>query len=41
MCIRDRGETIVRDTHHISRGHEDLVGKLQSLGADVDWVPGA
>ncbi len=33
------GETIVRDTHHISRGHEDLVGKLQSLGADVAWVP--
>ncbi|MDE0668136.1 MAG: UDP-N-acetylglucosamine 1-carboxyvinyltransferase [bacterium] len=33
------GETIVRGTHHISRGHDDLVGKLQSLGADVDWVP--
>ena len=33
------GETIVRDTHHISRGHEDLVGKLQALGADVAWVP--
>ena len=33
------GETIVRDTHHIRRGHEDLVGKLQTLGADVAWVP--
>ncbi|MCY3951613.1 MAG: UDP-N-acetylglucosamine 1-carboxyvinyltransferase, partial [bacterium] len=33
------GETIVRDTHHIRRGHEDLVGKLQALGADVAWVP--
>ena len=33
------GETIVGDTHHIRRGHEDLVGKLQALGADVAWVP--
>lgn len=32
------GETIVRDTHHIRRGHEDLVGNLQALGADVSWV---
>ena len=33
------GETLVSDTHHIHRGHEDLVGKLASLGADVSWVP--
>ena len=33
------GETVVRDTHHIGRGHEDLVGRLRSLGADVSWVP--
>ncbi len=33
------GETIVRDTRHIRRGHEDLVGKLRSLGADISWVP--
>ena len=32
------GETVVRDTRHIRRGHEDLVGKLSSLGADVSWV---
>lgn len=32
------GETVVRDTLHIRRGHEDLVGKLRSLGADVSWV---
>ncbi|MCY3785861.1 MAG: UDP-N-acetylglucosamine 1-carboxyvinyltransferase [bacterium] len=33
------GETIVRDTHHIRRGHEDLVGNLRSLGADISWSP--
>ena len=33
------GETVVRDTHHIRRGHDDLVGKLRSLGADIDEVP--
>ncbi len=33
------GETVVRDTRHIRRGHEDLVGKLRSLGADISWVP--
>ena len=33
------GETVVRDTGHIRRGHEDLVGKLRSVGADVSWVP--
>ena len=32
------GETVVRDTGHIRRGHEDLVGKLRSVGADVSWV---
>ena len=33
------GETVVRDTWHIRRGHEDLVGNLRSLGADISWVP--
>ena len=33
------GETVVRDTQHIKRGHEDLVGNLRSLGADISWVP--
>jgi UDP-N-acetylglucosamine 1-carboxyvinyltransferase len=30
------GETIVRDAHHIDRGYEDLVGKLQSVGALIE-----
>lgn len=29
------GETIIEDIHHIDRGYEDLVQKLQSLGARV------
>ena len=33
------GETVVRDTWHIRRGHEDLVGNLRSLGADISWAP--
>ena len=33
------GETVVSDTWHIKRGHEDLVGNLRSLGADISWVP--
>ncbi len=32
------GETLVRDVHHIDRGYEDFVGKLRSLGADVERV---
>lgn len=30
------GETVVRDTHHVDRGYEDLAGRLRSLGADVE-----
>ena len=30
------GETIVHDIHHIDRGYEDYVGKLSSLGAQVE-----
>jgi UDP-N-acetylglucosamine 1-carboxyvinyltransferase len=29
------GETVIHDVHHIDRGYRDLVGTLQSLGADV------
>ncbi|MDQ3108134.1 MAG: UDP-N-acetylglucosamine 1-carboxyvinyltransferase [Actinomycetota bacterium] len=32
------GETEVQDTLHIDRGYEDFVGKLRSLGADVERV---
>jgi UDP-N-acetylglucosamine 1-carboxyvinyltransferase len=32
------GETVIADAHHIDRGYEDLVGKLRSLGADVERV---
>jgi len=30
------GETLVGDAHHVARGYEDLVGRLASLGADID-----
>jgi UDP-N-acetylglucosamine 1-carboxyvinyltransferase len=30
------GETVVHDAHHLDRGYEDLVPKLQALGADVE-----
>lgn len=32
------GETEIRDIYHIDRGYEDYVGKLRSLGADVERV---
>jgi len=32
------GETEVTGLHHIDRGYVDLVGKLQSLGADLERV---
>lgn len=32
------GETQVYEIHHIDRGYEDYVGKLQSLGAHVERV---
>jgi UDP-N-acetylglucosamine 1-carboxyvinyltransferase len=34
--LRAQGETIVQDAHHIDRGYQDFVGKLQALGADVE-----
>ncbi|MGI9603609.1 MAG: UDP-N-acetylglucosamine 1-carboxyvinyltransferase [Acidimicrobiales bacterium] len=32
------GETVISDSHHIDRGYDDLVGKLGSLGADIERV---
>lgn len=32
------GETVVHDIHHIDRGYEDYVGKLQGLGANIERV---
>lgn len=32
------GETIIGDLHHIDRGYENIVGKLQGLGADIKRV---
>lgn len=33
------GTTYVDSIHHIDRGYEDYVGKLRSLGADIERVP--
>tara|TARA_B100000676_G_scaffold310761_1_gene378316 strand:+ start:980 stop:2200 length:1221 start_codon:yes stop_codon:yes gene_type:complete len=35
-ALKADGETEIRDPHHIDRGYEDLVGKLKSLGANID-----
>ncbi|MCQ2363163.1 MAG: UDP-N-acetylglucosamine 1-carboxyvinyltransferase [Acidaminococcaceae bacterium] len=32
------GVTTIGDLHHIDRGYEDIVGKLQGLGADIKRV---
>jgi UDP-N-acetylglucosamine 1-carboxyvinyltransferase len=37
--LRAEGETVVHDAEHIDRGYEDFVGKLTSLGADVERLP--
>jgi len=31
------GETRISDAHHISRGYQDLVGNLSSLGAKISY----
>lgn len=36
MCAS--GETVVEDIHYIERGYENFVGKLRSLGADIEIV---
>jgi UDP-N-acetylglucosamine 1-carboxyvinyltransferase len=35
------GETVVSDLHHIDRGYEGFVDKLQALGADVEEMTAA
>jgi UDP-N-acetylglucosamine 1-carboxyvinyltransferase len=30
------GETVISGAHHVDRGYDDLVGKLRSVGADVE-----
>ena len=30
------GETVIDGVHHLDRGYEDLVGRLRSIGADID-----
>lgn len=32
------GTTVIGNLHHIDRGYENLVGKLQSLGADIQRI---
>jgi len=32
------GETVISDVHHVDRGYDDLVGRLASLGADIERV---
>ncbi len=32
------GETVISDVDNIRRGYVDIVGKLQSLGADIEYV---
>ncbi|MCL2828275.1 MAG: UDP-N-acetylglucosamine 1-carboxyvinyltransferase [Oscillospiraceae bacterium] len=36
LCAQ--GETIVEQIHYIERGYEDLVSKLKSLGADIEYL---
>ena len=36
LCAR--GTTWVEDVHFIERGYQDFVGKLRSLGADIQLV---
>lgn len=33
--LRADGETVVHDWHHVERAYPDLVGSLQTLGADI------
>ena len=36
MCAA--GRTEVEDIHYIERGYENFVGKLKSLGADIEVI---
>jgi UDP-N-acetylglucosamine 1-carboxyvinyltransferase len=35
------GQSRISGTHHIERGYECLVEKLQNAGADIGWEPAA
>jgi UDP-N-acetylglucosamine 1-carboxyvinyltransferase len=37
-ALKAEGETWVHDVHHIDRGYQEFVPKLQSLGADLERV---
>jgi UDP-N-acetylglucosamine 1-carboxyvinyltransferase len=37
-AMRAEGETRIRDAHHVDRGYDGWVPKLQSLGADIERV---
>lgn len=37
-AMRAEGETLIRDAHHVDRGYDGWVPKLQSLGADIQRV---
>lgn len=32
------GETVISEIHHVDRGYDDLVGRLASLGADIERI---
>jgi UDP-N-acetylglucosamine 1-carboxyvinyltransferase len=38
-ALRAEGETVVGEIHHIDRGYEDFVGRLQSLGGRLERRP--
>ena len=33
------GQTLISEAQHVSRGYEDLVPVLQSLGGQIEWAP--
>jgi UDP-N-acetylglucosamine 1-carboxyvinyltransferase len=35
------GETVISGVHHVDRGYDDLVGRLRSVGAAIERVPGS
>ncbi|MCL2683683.1 MAG: UDP-N-acetylglucosamine 1-carboxyvinyltransferase, partial [Synergistaceae bacterium] len=40
MGLSAEGETVVRELNHIWRGYENMMGKLASLGANMELTPG-
>ncbi len=32
------GETVISDIEHISRGYDNIVGKIQSLGGNIEYI---